>query len=412
MSKKRIHVGLLVCEFFGAAGTGYGGYGFLARYLVAKYLPRYDIELDVILGKNRRGFLSHFKARREDVWTDGFCTRLYMVPRRRFFLLRWLKKMRYDAFLSIELSDASVARYCNELAIPLVFWIQDPRPWYEWREIETMKLLPEFNYYQQRIYDHVNQLSRKGLVTFVSQAECLIDKARDLYRLSSDVQIDLLRNPVEVDVDFDLSACEKKDQILFLGRLESVKRGWLFCEIAKLLPQYQFVVCGQTFRDASKNKALFDQYAKMPNLKFAGRVEGAEKIKYLMESKILVNTSIHEALPVSFLEAMAYGTCIVSNRNPDSLAEKFGVYVGDALGDGFDSVPRYVKGIVDLMSDDALRDKKARAAIQYVREFHLASQIFPQLREVIDAAIAKNQGRQRNPRNVVSVFKRFLMEEF
>lgn len=62
-----------------------------------------------------------------------------------------------------------------------------------------------------------------------------------------------------------------------------------------------------------------------------GHVDGEEKKKYLMESKILVNTSIHEAIPISFLEALSYGTLIVSNRNPENLASQFGNWVGDVL---------------------------------------------------------------------------------
>ena len=36
---KKIKVGLIIDEFFGGAGTAYGGYGFLARRLIAKYIP-------------------------------------------------------------------------------------------------------------------------------------------------------------------------------------------------------------------------------------------------------------------------------------------------------------------------------------------------------------------------------------
>jgi glycosyltransferase involved in cell wall biosynthesis len=80
-----------------------------------------------------------------------------------------------------------------------------------------------------------------------------------------------------------------------------------------------------------------DYYA-IENLHFAGHVDGAEKEQYLKDAKILVNTSIHEALPISFLEALSFGTLLVSNRNPEALTEKFGIHVGDVLGDGFDKV--------------------------------------------------------------------------
>lgn len=35
---KKIRVALLIDEFFGGAGTAYGGYGFLARKFIAKYV--------------------------------------------------------------------------------------------------------------------------------------------------------------------------------------------------------------------------------------------------------------------------------------------------------------------------------------------------------------------------------------
>ncbi|MEL4379654.1 hypothetical protein [Shewanella algae] len=49
MSKLR--VALLVDEYFGGAKTKFGGYGFLARHLIAKYLPGDDIDVEVLLKK-------------------------------------------------------------------------------------------------------------------------------------------------------------------------------------------------------------------------------------------------------------------------------------------------------------------------------------------------------------------------
>jgi glycosyltransferase involved in cell wall biosynthesis len=126
-----------------------------------------------------------------------------------------------------------------------------------------------------------------------------------------------------------------------------------------------------------------EKYRGIPNLHFAGHVDGAEKEKFLRESKILANTSIHEALPVSFLEALAYGTVLVSNRNPEDLTSKFGIWVGDVLGDGFDKVGLYVDAIRKLMTDDELRRAMADAAIDYVRRIHNVPRFVRDLRNVI-----------------------------
>ena len=104
-------------------------------------------------------------------------------------------------------------------------------------------------------------------------------------------------------------------------------------------------------------------------------------------AKILVNTSIHEALPVSFLEALSYGTLLVSNRNPDDLTSKFGIWTGDILGDGFDKVGLYVNAIRELMTNDERRKNLARAAIQYVKDVHNVPKFVRDLRAVIQSNV-------------------------
>ena len=41
-------------RFFGGAGTAYGGYGFLARRLIAKYIPNDLIQIDVLLVRSNK----------------------------------------------------------------------------------------------------------------------------------------------------------------------------------------------------------------------------------------------------------------------------------------------------------------------------------------------------------------------
>jgi glycosyltransferase involved in cell wall biosynthesis len=168
-----------------------------------------------------------------------------------------------------------------------------------------------------------------------------------------------------------------------LGRLEDVKRGWLFCEIAKKLPEYEFYVLGKANTSKEKNIAVFERYKNLPNLHFEGLVVGEEKKQFLKDAKILVNTSVHEALPVSFLEALSYGVCLVSNRNPDSLTEKFGVWTGDVLGDGFDKVDLYVEAIKKIMENEPLRQKMAEKTRDYVCQNHNVTKVIKILREFI-----------------------------
>jgi glycosyltransferase involved in cell wall biosynthesis len=246
-----------------------------------------------------------------------------------------------------------------------------------------VKLFPESSYYDQQAYDLVNKLNKEGRVRFISQGYFLNPKACDLYGLPPDTPIRYLPNPVEFPSNPNAEDLPKKNNIIFLGRIESVKRGWLFCEIAKQIPEYDFYVLGQTFREKEKNSRIMTEYSGIGNLHFAGHVDGLEKKKFLTEAKILVNTSIHEALPVSFLEALAHGTLLVSNRNPENLTSQFGIWVGNVLGDGFDKVDAYVSAIRKIMQDDAFRKERAVAATAYIREVHSIEKFVRDMRQVV-----------------------------
>ena len=55
----------------------------------------------------------------------------------------------------------------------------------------------------------------------------------------------------------------------------------------------------------------------------------------------------------------------MSNRNPDDLTSRFGVWTGDVLGDGFDKLDLYVDGINRLMTDEKLRMDLSIQATEY-----------------------------------------------
>lgn len=135
----------------------------------------------------------------------------------------------------------------------------------------------------------VNYCYNQNLLYFASQANYLTQKAVKLYKLDPSVSIPFLPIPIEAQPDYS----SKENNIIFLGRLDSVKRGWLFCEIAKQLPNYNFYVFGSSSNDLERqNNAILDKYKNLPNLHFLGHLDGEEKARELRKAKILVNTLI------------------------------------------------------------------------------------------------------------------------
>lgn len=208
-TSRKIKVALLIDEFFGGAGTAFGGYGFLARRFIAKYIPNENIELDVLLGRGTSNFWA--KKYKEDN------VNLYRLPKRKFFAQRWLKKQNYDVYLSIELTTDYVLKNELDQTKKLILWIQDPRPKSAWETvINTMTSISDPCFYNQSVYDTVHDLAQSGRVTFISQGRSLNPLAIDLYRLQdAPPHIQYLPNPVELDINFEFDIKNKKKKIVF-----------------------------------------------------------------------------------------------------------------------------------------------------------------------------------------------------
>ena len=83
-----------------------------------------------------------------------------------------------------------------------------------------------------------------------------------------------------------------------------------------------------------------------------------------------MNTSVREALPVSFLEALVHETPIISGLDPDGLVRRFGYPTK-----GID----YSGGLKRMLDDEGRRGKGIRGK-RFVAEVH-------ELEKVVDAHI-------------------------
>ena len=379
-----LKVGLIINEFFGGAGTAFGGFGMLARQYICRYIPNEDIKIDVLLGKNKKKWFEVQQYHEDDV-------DLYRLPKLKIFAQKWLKKQDYDIYLSIELVSNFILEQEPDRSKKLILWIQDPRPMSAWQNvIGTMQTIKDPCFFKAKIYKTVCNWSRAGRVRFISQGKCLESLAKELYKLPPDTPVKFLPNPIEINFDLNFDIKKNKKQVIFLGRLEAQKRAWFYCEIAKMMPEYYFYVLVGFFRFAEDNKRMLGTYmnGQVKNLHFVGHVDGAEKQKFLEESRVLVNTAIWEGIPISWLEVLSYGTAVVSAVERENLASKFGGCVGDILGDGFDGVDKFIPVIRELMENDELYAQKAEAAIEYVRHTHNIQRFVKDLREEIYEACA------------------------
>ena len=130
-------------------------------------------------------------------------------------------------------------------------------------------------------------------------------------------------------LDFDRGEITKspKPRVVFLGRLDPIKRPWVFVELAREFPHVEFLLLGQSHFHGPGDW----EPTNIPhNVRFLGHVGGEEKRALLASAWLLVNTSIHEALPVSFLEALVFQIPIVSCQNPEDIVSLSGATRADS----------------------------------------------------------------------------------
>jgi glycosyltransferase involved in cell wall biosynthesis len=218
-----------------------------------------------------------------------------------------------------------------------------------------------------------------------------------MYQIPESVPIQDLANPVDLDTAYELGTPPKEDKIIFLGRLEAQKRVWIVCEIAKAMPKYQFYILGATGkgRDEAANAETLEPYrnfdgsSKIRNLHFVGHVDGDAKSLHIKKAKLLLNTSIWEGIPVSWLEALSYGTLIVASFDRDDIVARHGTFVGEVMGDGTDPADllKFTAAIEYWMTHDSERISTAQRAIDFVRTRHSIGLFVGNMRNAILGAI-------------------------
>jgi len=148
--------------------------------------------------------------------------------------------------------------------------------------------------------------------------------------------------------------------VCFLARWDRRKRPEQFLALAQQFPQVRFIAAGGG-QDRQWDASLRRRYGHLPNLQLPGFIDQFQSdrlAELLGESWVLVNTSLREGLPTSFLEAMALRCALLSRVNPDNVAARFGYHAGH---------DDFAAGLASLLEDDAWRSR-GESGYRYVRD--------------------------------------------
>jgi glycosyltransferase involved in cell wall biosynthesis len=358
-------VGIVANEFFDPALGRMGGFGWAAR-TSAECLARARIDRPAVLLAGNGGL----SARRPDRHVSGIRLVKHHDDRRRY--ARTLDRARVGLFLTIDFRQ-NYLPVLESRSIPTIVWIRDPRTPADLERIATLELpsrvgcpLGIDTVDCRSLGAHVaGREAPGGMTAFASPAPGLAaPRMRPTYGVQPDA-LHFLPNPVPPVGD--IYARASRPRVAFLGRLDPIKRPWVVVELARRLPRVEFVLLGRA-HFTGPGSWLPDRLPA--NVSVLGHVDGEAKRSALSSSWLLVNTSIHESLPISFLEALHCGTPIVSCQDPEGVTSRFGRYVGRADGSGLDALDAFAEGVESLVDDDGLRLRLGAEGRQWARETH------------------------------------------
>jgi glycosyltransferase involved in cell wall biosynthesis len=364
---RRLRVGLVANEFFDSAVGRLGGFGWATRQVARLFSgdPSLGVDLTLLTGELRAA-----RARRQ-VEVHG--TKLVLREAPVWRHVRALQRERLDLLLTIDYRPNYRAIFRALPRTPVVVWVRDPRSPEDVAKVSTLRIpaaehvepegIQPFDCTSLAGVARLSRLLRRPML-FATPAPHLTEKTRGTYGLDVP-ELHFLPNIITLGPK-DLTKSERP-RVVFLGRLDPIKRPWLFAELARAFPEAEFLFLGKAHSDGD---AAWRPGDLPPNVRLMGHLGEREKLDVLSSAWVLVNTSIHEALAISFLEALACEMPILSCQDPGGLVSRFGVYTGRWDGTGMDGMPSFVEGLGRLIGDGDTRRALGAAGRRWVSETH------------------------------------------
>ena len=344
-----------------------GGFGWAARQLgrIFNEDPSLGVELVYVAGE-------HFAqpGHRETI-VHG--SRVVLRRRSRLANLRAARRERFDLLLTIDY-NLGYSVYLRSLPrTPTIVWVRDPRMPDDARRILGVRIPGAENEPPQGLMSHDGtSLARIAGESFWLGRPLML--ATPLPHLASKLEgtygvepwdFYFLPNPIRLNPGQVRKS--ERPTVVFLARLDPYKRPWLFAELARQFPQVEFRFLGQSH---FTGPGAWRPETLPANVRLLGHVHEDEKLHLLSEAWVAINTSVHEGLAVSFLEALACRTPLLSCVNPGFVVSRYGIYTGRFDGSGMDGMNAFCEGLHTILGDDARRSELGEQGRAWVQSTH------------------------------------------
>lgn len=378
---RKFKIGIIVNEFFCDEFPPLGGFGLSAKNFSEFFnsQPQYNIEVVALLPP----YQGAGPAPRE---LHG--TRIVEVPKGLRKARARLGAENFDLLICVDYYPNYFERLMALPRTPWIHWARDPHSPENWDQILTLigtDYPCEYNEkakFRHEYYPQLQILRRLLNRKFdcAVQETWLAERAEAGFPL---VGKSFSRLVNRIAVPPKPAAKTGRPVILSIGRLLPVKRPWVYFEIAKRLPDYEFLHVGAMDK-REHLKEIVEEAKAIPNLKMLGERTGRDLHEVLDKTWLLVNTSIHEGMPQSILETLAFAVPVVSSLDYAGTIDIFGVSVGLTKGDGLKEVDSFCRTISELVKDDARRVSLGDAGREFVKANYSDAAFLEQFLAIMD----------------------------
>ena len=367
---RRIKLGVVSNEFFELSIGRMGGFGWATRQVAKCFNTDPDLGVEIVfLSRELRA-----EPGKPESWVHD--TRLIPLQQSRLEYYRRIWAEGLDIILAIDYRPSYRSLFRILPRTPIIIWVRDPRPPEDVAKIQTTRIPGQENILPKgldaidctslaKVVKYSKWLRRP--VLFATPANFLADKVLGTYGVQPS-EVAFLPNIIDIKPGEVIKS--EHPRVIFLARLDPYKRPWLFAELARHFPNVEFMFLGKAHQ---QGEGAWEPKSLPDNVRLMGHVGGEEKIRIISSAWVLVNTSIHEGLAVSFQEALKCETPILSCLNPENVVARFGIYVGRWDGTGMEGIPKFIEGLTRLLEDKELRTRLGKEGRQWVTDTHSKS---------------------------------------
>lgn len=397
----------------------HGGFGFLTK-VKAEYLAKEGYDIHVFVPRE-----SFYENANDNVEINGVKVHTYKtdslssrpiraikglmgLAHNKYFNAA-LREFRPDILQAEDTPPSDILRNTS-MEIPFILVFQDPFDYYDINllidsEKDYLRIPitgkvgyemkdAEYRFRNKRIVKTIHKnnfvkpvhsfITKNRYLEAYAEAGFIAEKSKNLFFLPRIP--DILHNPVKV-----YDAAQKKYEnptICWVARWDPQKRPDMGLLIAKQLPEVNFIVIGTANRN-SAHYEIVEEYLKknfsdLKNLKILGFVAEQAKREIIGKSWALLNTSIREGLPVTFLEALAEGTPIISYVDPDQYVTNFGIKAESY------TVKAFADAIKSAIKDEGFNQIGSRS-VPFIKKNHETAIVMRQHISIYDKMLSNNQ---------------------